>query len=113
MPVSTLHLSKLQTGQTTTTSYGKTGSNSMSCIVLKLINVLQVALKRQQAVEEQCGDFIGPTPPAFDRSLKPSGLPFSSQTSRPMARTENKTSKYDHFGLMKKLFPNQTDSVII
>ena len=83
----------------------------MSCIVLKLINVLQVALKRQQALEEQCGDSVGPTPPVFDRSLKPSGLPLSSQTSRPMARTE--TSKYDHFGLMKKLFPNQTDSVII
>jgi len=85
----------------------------MSCIVLKLINLLQVALKRKQALEDQCGDSIGPIPPALDRSLKPSGLPSSSRTSRPLARTENKTSKYDHFRLMKKLFPNQTDSVII
>ena len=83
----------------------------MSCIVLKLINLLQVALKRKQALEDQCDDSIGPIPPALDRSLKPSGLPSSSQTS--WERTEIKTSKYDHFRLMKKLFPNQTDSVII
>ena len=74
-------------------------------------SVFQVALKRQQALEEQGSQSTVATPSSLDRS-KPSDLtPATSNIQRTLGHSENWTPKYDHFGLMKKLFPNQTESV--
>ena len=75
----------------------------------RIYYVSQVALKRQQALEEKSGHSDA-APPAFNHSWPLSDPPTQITN---IGLTENETSQYDHFGLMKKLFPNQTDSVIL
>ena len=77
----------------------------------RLQSVLQVALKRQQALEEQGSQPVA-TEPSLDRSIPSDLTPATSNVQRILGHSENWTPKYDHFGLMKKLFPNQNESVI-
>ena len=62
--------------------------------------------------EEQPDDFK----PAFqNNTLSPFSGSFSGRSGqnivRSLMKSENQTSKYDHFGLLKKLFPEQSDNV--
>ena len=73
--------------------------------------------------EEQPEDFQPSFPvqniisPAFQGSFSAVGRvqlgPARSGQNilRSLAHSDNRTSKYDHFGLLKKLFPEQSDNV--
>ena len=68
--------------------------------------------------EEQPEDFQPSFPvqniisPAFQGSFSAVGPARSGQNIlRSLAHSDNRTSKYDHFGLLKKLFPEQSDNV--